>query len=424
MNVLIVGSGGREHAIAWKLSQSEKVDKLFCAPGNAGIGRLAKCLKNKADDIEGIVEAALEKEIGLAVIGPEVPLAMGIADALCLAGIKTFGPDKKCAQLEASKSFAKDFLVRHNIPTAKYKVFDDKETLQSSIGIFGFPMVLKADGLAAGKGVIIAQTEDEAKAAVQRMMEEKIFGPAGEKVIVEEFLVGTEASAMCFVDEKTIVPMESARDYKKVFDNDEGPNTGGMGACSPSPLFDKNLEKRVMDEILAPTLKGMQADGLGFKGVLYAGLMITEEGPKVVEFNVRFGDPEAQAVLPRLETDLIDILLAVTENRLGDMEIKWSGKKSVCVVAASKGYPESFEKGVPIDGLTGFDEDVILFHSATLSEHICDDVSCRNATVTAGGRVLSLTALADTLEKAGEKAYSNMEKIYFEGMHYRKDIGR
>jgi phosphoribosylamine--glycine ligase len=423
MNILIVGGGGREHAIAWKLSQSDKLNKIFCAPGNAGIAKAAQRIDVSAEDIEGIVKTAKENKIDLAVIGPEVPLAMGIVDVLEASGIKTFGPNKKCAQLEASKAFTKAFLARHNIPTAKYKEFTDKEELLNSIGIFGFPMVLKADGLAAGKGVVLAETEAEARGAIEQMMGDKIFGAAGEKIVVEEFLKGTEASVLCFVDEKTIVPMESAQDYKRIFDNDEGPNTGGMGTYSPSLLFDETLEKRIMDEILAPTLKGFQTDGLDFKGVLFVGIMITDDGPKVIEFNNRFGDPETQSILPRLETDLLDIFLAVTENNLGSLNIKWNNKKAVCIVLASGGYPGSYEKGCVIEGLPSVDKDILVFHAGTEASHVCDETSCRMATVTSGGRVLGVTALADTHEEARKKAYENAEKISFEGMQYRKDIG-
>ncbi|MCL1981529.1 MAG: phosphoribosylamine--glycine ligase, partial [Clostridiales bacterium] len=415
MNVLIVGGGGREHAIVWSLSQSPRVDTIYCAPGNAGISKLARCLPVDVEDFDGIADAVREHGIGLAVIGPEVPLANGITDALEASGTKVFGPNKKCARLEASKAFTKEFLERHGIPTAKHKVFADKEDLLEAIGIFGFPMVLKADGLAAGKGVVIAKTAEEAKIAIEQMMCERIFGEAGDKVVVEEFLSGVEASVLCFVDEKTIVPMESAQDYKRVYDNDEGPNTGGMGAYSPSLLFDGALEKRVMDEILAPTLKGLKADGLDYKGVLYAGLMITDEGPKVIEFNVRFGDPETQAVLPRLKTDLLDIFLAVTENTLADVDIKWSSQKTVCVVMASGGYPGSYEKGFVIEGLDNVDNDVWVFHAGTALSQSCGGSSCGAAAVTAGGRVLGVAAADDSHEAAREKAYKNVAKIFFEG---------
>lgn len=423
MRVLVVGSGGREHAIVWKLAQSPKVSKIYCAPGNAGIAMDAECVNIKAEDIEGICNFAKENYINLAVIGPEVPLAMGIVDELEAAGIKTFGPNKKCAQLEASKAFTKSFLARHNIPTAGYKEYTDKDELLADVGIFGYPMVLKADGLAAGKGVVIAENEEDAKAAIEEMMGDRVFGDAGDKVVVEEFLTGVEASMLCFVDENTIVPMESAQDYKRIFDGDKGPNTGGMGTYSPSLIFNEELEERIRKEILDPTLEGFHKDGLDFKGVLFIGLMISSAGPKVIEFNNRFGDPETQSVLMRLETDLYDIFTAVTDNKLADIDIKWSDKRAVCVVLASGGYPGSYEKGKEITGLNQVDEDVVVFHAGTASQHICDETSCRSTVVTSGGRVLGVTAIGATHDEARAKAFDNVKRISFEGMQYRNDIG-
>lgn len=415
MKILIVGGGGREHAIAWKLAQSRKVEKLYCAPGNAGIAEVARCVAIKAEDVNGICSFAKENEIDLTVIGPEVPLSLGIVDALAEAGLKAFGPNRKCAQLESSKAFTKAFLARHGIPTAGYKEFTDIDDLKKSAGMFGYPMVIKADGLAAGKGVVIAENEETALKAIDEIMGDKIFGAAGDKIVVEEFLTGIEASVLCFVDGKTIVPMESAQDYKRIFDGDKGPNTGGMGTYSPSLIFDSALEGQIRDRILEPTIKGFQKDGLDFKGVLFIGLMISEEGPKVIEFNNRFGDPETQSVLPRMKTDLLDIMNAVVEERLAEQTIEWSDRKAVCVVMASGGYPGDYEKGKLIAGLENVDEDAIVFHSGTKLSG--QDV------VTDGGRVLGITALGSTHEEAREKAYQNVARITFEGAQYRKDIG-
>jgi len=423
MKILVVGGGGREHTICWKLAQSPKVEKLYCAPGNAGIAKVAECIDIKAEDIEGIGTFAIKEKIDLAVIGPEVPLAMGIVDALAEKGIKAFGPNKKCAQLEASKAFTKSFLARHHIPTAGYKEFTDKEELLANTGMYGYPMVLKADGLAAGKGVVIAETQSEAEAAIEEMMGERIFGAAGDKVVVEEFLTGIEASMLCFVDTHSIIPMESAQDYKRIFDGDNGPNTGGMGSYSPSLIFDIALETKIREQILEPTLKGFQKDGLDFQGVLFIGLMIQDGEPKVIEFNNRFGDPETQVILPRMKSDLLDIFEAVVENRLSEIEIKWSDEKAVCVVLASDGYPGEYERGKEIKGLSTVDSDVLVFHAGTATDHICDATSCRIAIVTSGGRVLGVTTVGKTHEEARNRAFDNVKRIYFEGAQFRNDIG-
>ncbi len=416
MKILVVGSGGREHAIAWKLAQSDRVDKLYCAPGNAGIEEVAECVPIGAEDLEGIRDFCVKEAIDMAVIGPEVPLSMGITDVLNEAGIRVFGPDKKCSQLEGSKSFTKSFLMKHRIPTAGYKEYTEKEALKKDIGIFGYPMVLKADGLAAGKGVILAENREEAERAVEEMMGDRIFGDAADKVIVEECLRGIEASMLCFVDGKTIVPMESAQDYKRIFDGDKGPNTGGMGSYSPSLIFTEELKREIDEKILQPTIRGFLEDGLDFHGVLFIGLMIGEDGPKVIEFNNRFGDPETQSVLMRLESDLSEIFDACIDGTLDQTEIRWSDRRSVCVVLASGGYPGSYEKGKVISGLGDVDEDVVVFHAGTAKRD--------GKIVTSGGRVLGVTATGATNDEARAKAFANVEKISFEGAQFRRDIGK
>lgn len=415
MKILVVGGGGREHAIIWKLAQSPKVDKIYCAPGNAGIAEQAECINVSAEDIPGIVKLADQINPDLVVIGPEVPLAMGITDELQAKGIKVFGPNKKCSQLEASKSFTKEFLARHNIPTAGYKEFTDKDELLKNVGIYGYPMVLKADGLAAGKGVIIAENEEDAIAGIEELMGKRAFGAAGDKVVVEEFLTGIEASVLCFVDGSAIIPMESAQDYKRIFDDDKGPNTGGMGTYSPSLIFTPELEEEIREKILTPTFNGFKEDGLDFVGVLFIGLMITDKGPKVIEFNNRFGDPETQVVLPRLKSDLVDIFIAATENRLDKEVIEWSDDKAVCVVMASGGYPGSYKKEIEIIGLKDVDGGIIVFSAGTTEKD--------GKIVTSGGRVLGVTALGSSHEEARAKAYDNVKKIHFEGAQYRSDIG-
>lgn len=414
MKVLVVGSGGREHTLVWKLSQSPKVDKIYCAPGNAGIGNMAEIVNIKAEDIEVLLGFALEKGIDLTVVGPEVPLVDGIADRFQEEGLKVFAPNKECAQLEGSKAFAKDFMIRHNIPTGKYKEYTNADEAINDIGIYGFPMVIKADGLAAGKGVIIAQDEKEALEALSMIMKDKKFGDAGAKVVIEEFLDGIEASILCFVDGETIVPMVSAQDYKKAFDGDKGPNTGGMGTYSPSVIYNDDIKEKVQNKILKPFIHGLKADGLDYKGIVFIGLMIKDGEPKVLEFNTRFGDPETQVVLSRLETDLVDIIESILEGSLKDQEIKWSDKKAVCVILASEGYPGKYEKGKVIEGLESI-KDAVVFHAGT---KLVD-----GKVVTNGGRVLGVVATADTIDEARNTAYKNIDKINFEGKQYRTDIG-
>ncbi|WP_432662858.1 phosphoribosylamine--glycine ligase [Wukongibacter baidiensis] len=415
MKVLVVGSGGREHTLVWKISQSPRVEKIFCAPGNAGIGAMAELVNIKAEDIELLLAFALEKDIDLTVVGPEVPLVDGIVDRFTEEGLKIFGPNKACAKLEGSKAFAKDFMIRHDIPTAMYKEYTSADEAINDIGIYGFPMVIKADGLAAGKGVIIAQNESEAHEALSMIMKDKKFGNAGTKVVIEEFLDGIEASVLCFVDGDTIVPMVSAQDYKKVFDGDMGPNTGGMGTYSPSVIYNEDIKEKSHNEILMPFIEGLKADGLNFKGIIFIGLMIKNGELKVLEFNTRFGDPETQVVLSRLETDLIEIIESILEGNLKNQEIKWSDKKAVCVVLASEGYPEKYEKGMVIEGLSKVENSVV-FHAGTKLQD--------EKVVTNGGRVLGVVATADTIDIARDIVYKDIEKINFKGKQYRKDIGK
>lgn len=416
MKILVVGFGGREHTLVWKLKNSSKVEKIYCAPGNAGIADMAECVDIRAEDVEKLCTFAKENKIDLTIVGPEGALAEGITDIFEGEGLKIFAPNKKCSQLECSKTFTKEFLVRHQIPTALYKEYTDFESAKKDIGIFGYPMVIKADGLAAGKGVVIAEDEETALKTLKEMMHDKVFGSAGDKVVIEEFLTGIETSILCFVDGKTIVPMVSAQDYKKIYDNDEGLNTGGMGTYSPSLIYDDDLDKKIEEQVLRPVIDGFNKDNLDFKGILFIGLMIKDGEPKVLEFNVRFGDPEAQTVLSRLETDLIDIIESILDEKLDQQEIKWSDQHAVCVVIASGGYPESYEKGKIITGLDQVDKDVMVFHAGTKFED--------EQIVTSGGRVLGVTACADTLEEARQKAYDNVKKINFDGAYYRKDIGK
>ncbi len=415
MKVLVIGSGGREHTLVWKISQSPRVEKIYCAPGNAGIGNMAELVNIKAEDIELLLAFALEKAIDLTVVGPEVPLVEGIVDRFMEEGLKIFGPNKACAELEGSKAFAKEFMIRHGIPTAMYKEYTDADEAINDIGIYGFPMVIKADGLAAGKGVIIAQDGNEAHEALSMIMKDKKFGDAGEKVVIEEFLDGIETSILCFVDGDTIVPMVSAQDYKKAFDGDKGPNTGGMGTYSPSAIYDEDIKEKSHNEILIPFIEGLKADGLDFKGIIFIGLMIKDGKLKVLEFNTRFGDPETQVVISRLETDLIEIIESIIEGNLENQEIKWSDKKAVCVVLASEGYPERYEKGMVIEGLDKIEKSVV-FHAGTKLQD--------GKVVTNGGRVLGVVVTADTIDIARDIVYKDIEKINFKGKQYRKDIGK
>ena len=414
MKILVVGGGGREHAICWKLSKEANVDKIYCAPGNAGISNVAQCIDIQDSDIENLLKFAKENKIDLTIVGPEIPLVAGKVDKFEKKGLKIFGPNKKCAQLEGSKSFSKDFMIRHNLPTAKYKEYTDLDEAISEIDSFGYPVVIKADGLAAGKGVVIPENREDAITTLKEMMSDKKFGNAGDKIVVEEFLTGIETSILAFVDNDTIVPMVSSKDHKKVFEGETGLNTGGMGTFSPSEIYTEKLAKEVQEKILDKTLEGFKKDNLNYKGILFVGLMITEDGPKILEYNVRFGDPETQSVLFRLDTDLNKIISEILNNNLKNIEINYSKEEAICVMLTSGGYPENYEKGKVISGLENLDSDIVVFHSGTKFDN--------ENIVTNGGRVIGITAKGKTVKEAGEKVYENIKKINFEKMHYRKDI--
>ena len=419
MKVLVVGSGGREHAVIRKLAENPEIDRIFCAPGNGGISVQAQLVEIKATDVEGMVAFAKKEGIDFVVVTPDDPLVLGMADAMEEAGIPAFGPSKKAAQIEGSKVFAKNLMKKYGIPTAKYEVFDDPSKVIAYIERENqFPAVIKADGLALGKGVVIARNLAEAKEAVHSIMEDKIFGKSGNQVVVEEFLTGKEVSVLAFTDSHTISPMISSMDHKRVYDNDEGPNTGGMGTIAPSPYYTPEVAKRCMEEIFLPTMEAMKKEGRPFKGCLYFGLILTERGPKVIEYNCRFGDPETQVVLPLLKTDLFTIMRAVRDERLGEVDIQWSTGAAACVVLASGGYPKKYETGLPIEGLdeNGGHPGVIVYHAGTKKQ----DGRFR----TAGGRVLGVTGLGETLPQALEKAYGAVREITFKNAHYRTDIGK
>lgn len=415
MKVLVVGNGAREHAICWKLKQSDKLTKIYCAPGNAGISQLAECINIKVDDIQGITDYAVKEDMDLVVVGPEVPLVAGLVDLLKEKGIKAFGPDKRGAIFEGSKSYSKDFMYKYNIPTAKYEVYTEPEKAIQGLKNYTLPIVVKADGLAAGKGVLICQSMDEAENAIYSIMKEKQFGDSGDAVVIEEFLDGTEASLLCFVNGKEIIPMESARDYKKAYDNDLGLNTGGMGCFSPNPIYTETLNNYIKENIIDRTMNGFLEENIDFKGILFIGLMIKNNEAKVLEYNTRFGDPETEVILPRLKSDLLEIMLKTIDGTLVTDDLHWIDEKSVTVILASGGYPENYEKGKEIKGLDET-KDVIVFHGGT-------KLSAGNI-VTDGGRVLAVTAVGKSLGEARQKVYDNIEKIYFDKMEYRTDIAK
>ena len=417
MNILVVGSGGREHAVIKKLRENSKVKKIYALPGNGGIAADAECVNIGATDIDGIAEFAKNNQIDYAVVTPDDPLVLGCVDRLESLGIPCFGPRKNAAIIEGSKVFSKNLMKKYGIPTAQYEVFDSAEDALAYLDSAPIPTVIKADGLALGKGVIIAATRDEAKEAVVEIMRDKKFGKSGDSIVIEEFLTGPEVSVLSFTDGKTVVPMISSMDHKRALDNDEGLNTGGMGTVAPNPYYTKEIADRCMKEIFLPTVNAMNAEGRTFKGCLYFGLMLTENGPKVIEYNCRFGDPETQVVLPRLKTDIIDIFEAINNETLSELDIEWSEKACACVIMASGGYPKSYKKGVEITGLTlGQLDGVTVYHAGTKIEN--------DKLVTSGGRVLGVTALGDSLADALKKSYEAVENIHFDNAHYRKDIGK
>lgn len=415
MNVAVIGGGGREHTLAWKLAQSPSVDKLYALPGSDAMASIAECVPIGVEELDRIADFAVEKGIDMIVVGPEVPLTEGIADVCQKKGIAVFGPNKAAAQMEGSKVFAKNLMKKYHVPTAAYASFTDGNAAKDYIHKMGAPIVVKADGLAAGKGVVVAQTVEEAVDAVNAMMEDHIFGASGGRIVIEECMVGEEASLLAFVDGKTIVPMISAQDHKRIFDNDEGPNTGGMGAYAPAPVMTPELVQTVYDTILVPVVQGLANEGITYQGCLYAGLMITAGGPKVVEFNCRFGDPETQAVLPLLDGDLAQIMYACTQGTLRRDMVHWKQGAACCVIMASKGYPASSHKGDVISGLDAVDDDIVVFHSGTKK---ADGLYQTN-----GGRVLGVTAVGDSLQEAIDKAYANARRISFDGQQVRSDIG-
>ena len=416
MKVLVIGSGGREHAIAYKLKQSPKVTELYAIPGNPGIASLGTCVPGSVEDNEFIVDFIKQNQIDLTVIGPEVPLCNGLADDIEKAGYKAFGPQKKAATLEGSKAFSKDFMIRHHIPTAKYVEVTDFEKACKEVDHFDFPLVIKADGLAAGKGVVIVENKEDAISTLKEMMVDGALDGAGSKVVLEEFLTGFECSLLCFTDGKTIVPMVSAKDHKQIFDGNKGPNTGGMGTVSPNPFLPEGMDEVLKKDILDPFMQGLKEDQMDYRGVVFIGLMIENNKAKVLEFNVRFGDPETQSILLRLDSDLFDIMYAVSTGTLDQVNVKWKEEHVACLVLASGGYPGSYEKGKVITGLDKVNDDIIVFHAGTA-------FNTQGEVVTSGGRVLNICAFGKNLEETREKVYQGAEVIDFEGKYYRKDIG-
>ena len=416
MKVLVVGGGGREHALVWKLKQSPKVDKIYCAPGNAGISEIAECLDIKADNIDALLDFVKYNWIDLTVVGPEVPLTEGIVDVFVKEGRRIFGPDSSGARLEGSKMFSKDFMQKYGLPSAEYKTFTSYSQAEEYVRLKGAPIVVKADGLAAGKGVVVAETVNEALDALKLIMKDKAFGNAGNRVVVEQCLKGEEASFMILTDGETVVPLVTSQDHKQIFDGDKGPNTGGMGAYSPAPIVTEDLSDEIMRSIIDPLMNGLKHENINYRGVIYVGVMVCDGKPYVLEFNVRFGDPEAQPILARLDSDLFELLKATAEGKLKDVQVSWKSDTSICVVLASEGYPGPYTKGKVIEGLDAFknDDNVVVFHAGT-------DLN-NSEVVTSGGRVLGVTALGNSIKAAQDNVYEAVNKIRFEGMQYRKDI--
>ncbi|HMK44424.1 MAG TPA: phosphoribosylamine--glycine ligase [Dissulfurispiraceae bacterium] len=417
MKVLVIGGGGREHAIVWKLAQSRHVDKIYCTPGNAGISELAECIEVGTADFDALIDFVKYNWIDVTIVGPEEPLSRGIVDVFEKEGRRILGPTKAASQLEWSKVFAKDFMRRYRIPTADYRVFSSYIHARDHVRMKGAPVVIKADGLAAGKGVIVADTGDEAMAAIDLIMKDRAFGEAGDRVIIEDCLSGEEASFMVFTDGKTIVPMAGAQDHKRIFDNDKGPNTGGMGAYSPAPVITAELQNVIMETVMQPTIDGLRTEGIKYRGILYAGLMIRDGKPFVLEYNCRLGDPETQPVLSRLDADLVDIALAIADERLAEIPVQWKPEHAICVVLAAKGYPGPYGKGIVISGLDSAKkhENVFVFHAGT-------SFNTANQFVTNGGRVLGVTATGIDVAAARDAAYAAIRDISFDGMQYRTDI--
>ena len=415
MKVLVIGSGGREHALCWKISKSQRVRTIFCAPGNGGTAEIAENIDINPDEIDKLIEFVKENEVDLTIVGPELPLVLGIVDKFHENDLRIFGVNKECAQLEGSKEFSKDFMKKYDIPTAKYETFTDLNKAMEGLKEFNYPLVIKADGLCLGKGVVICETEEEAKETLKEILEDGIFGDEGKKVIMEEFLDGEEVSLICLVTEGKIIPMESVRDYKNIYENNEGPNTGGVGAYSPSPIIDKELNRLIERKILNNIKYGIENEEMNYRGILFIGLMIVDGEPYVLEFNVRLGDPETQVLMPRLDTEIVDLFQKTIDGTLNKVDLIWTEDHAATVVLTSEGYPGEYKKGLPVTGNEELDDGIELFHNGTIKKE--------GQLLTSGGRVFSVTSLGETIEDASKKIYENIDKIGFEGKKYRRDIG-